>query len=164
MNLLQILFLLQEAKPEPSVFEKYIWVVLLLLITNGITYYLNKPKTESEIMKNLNDVIKVNLEIIEKFQKTNEDLFSKFTVLQNDSITKSDKLKELQDLLEASEAQLNDCLSNCAPYDNCIETFESTIELLEQVKILIQGSAEAVPLIAKMESLTEKIQTIKGAN
>lgn len=156
-----LLFLFQE-KPAEGSWQFYIWTVVLLVITNAINYYINRPKTESEILKNLNDIIKTNVDIIEKIQKTNEDLFTKFGILQSDSQAKSEKLLELEEMLELSQNELGACLEKCEPYNECIEVFEHALELNEQIKVFLQNSAEAVPLLERIGTLSEQMATIKA--
>lgn len=155
MILLLFFYFAEDAKPAAFDGTNTIITILLLIVTNAVNYYFNRPKSESEILRNYSEIIKANLETIDKYQKTHSEIYSKVELLQKDSWTKTEKLQELEELLELSQAELGDCLNKKRPCHEWKPAIEHSLEFFEKVKTYFAGSAEHAPILEEITVLIE---------
>lgn len=162
MITLLLFFFFQDTKPPSgATIEFYVGSIVILILTNYLNFRFNKPKSESDILKNLSDVIKSTTEALDKLQKSNDDLFGKVSRLQENDFKKSERIEELQDKLSASEKELYDCLENQKPCNECRIAINHSLSLFEEVREVFQESNSNHPLLNEIARLIENMRNLK---
>lgn len=126
-----------------------IQTAVVVAITNGIQYYFNKGKTKSETNNLDAHTLALNIESLDKIQKSNQNLFDTLVIIRAQAEKVETDLKETKKKLE----ECNNANQECT---QCKEVLKEVIieltESVDEMEKLLTGITDSDKLVASFRA------------